>query len=154
MQALERNGSMVSVMAPLSQVQQALQGYEQQVSVAAENGPSSVVISGECESVSLVSGRLSDSGVAVRELVVSHAFHSPLMDPMLEELSADDSVCVGDNEPYQIDHKDYGIPVHAEARGIAHVLIEIRQDLISSQRGQLAWAKRLGELLMRASLNS
>lgn len=77
-----------------------------------------------------------------------------LADPMLAELNTDKSICVGDNEPYQIDHKDYGIPVHAEARGIAHVLIEIRQDLISSPAGQQAWAKRLGELLARASLNS
>ncbi len=73
---------------------------------------------------------------------------------MLEELNADDSICAGDNEPYKIDQKDYGIPVHAEVRGLSHVLIELRQDLVDSQSGQQAWADRLGGLLTRALRNS
>lgn len=69
---------------------------------------------------------------------------------MLEQLSIDQSVCIGDNEPYRIDQKDYGIPVHGEERGLAHVLIEIRQDLITSDNGQQVWARRLAPLLSAA----
>mgnify|MGYP001168892836 CR=1 FL=1 len=73
---------------------------------------------------------------------------------MLHELNADESVCVGDNQPYQIDQKDYGIPVHGEDRGLTHVLIEIRQDLIVSESGQQAWGNRLHGLLTRALATS
>ncbi len=53
--------------------------------------------------------------------------------------------------PYQIgDLTDYTIPAHGEARGIAHVDLEIRQDLIATEAGQAAWADRLADVLMRA----
>lgn len=70
--------------------------------------------------------------------------------PMLELLRADDSLCVGENEPYRVDHNDYGIPVHGEERGMLHVLIEIRQDLIVSERGQQEWGSRLASDLRKA----
>ena len=55
---------------------------------------------------------------------------------------------VGENEPYTVsDATDYTIPVHAERRGLHHVLIEIRQDLLADQRGQRDWALRLARLL-------
>ncbi|WP_404294909.1 N-formylglutamate amidohydrolase (plasmid) [Microvirga sp. RSM25] len=45
------------------------------------------------------------------------------------------------NEPYTVDDlSDYSIPVHGERRGLPHVLIEIRNDLISNEAGQLLWA--------------
>ena len=44
---------------------------------------------------------------------------------------------MGDNAPYAVsDVTDYGVPVHAERRGLAHVEIEIRQDLIADEAGQ------------------
>lgn len=70
--------------------------------------------------------------------------------PLLEQLGAEDALCVGENEPYRVDHNDYGIPVHGEERGIPHVLIEIRQDLIASKRGQQEWASRLATQLSNA----
>jgi len=58
---------------------------------------------------------------------------------------------VGDNAPYRVsDATDYGIPVHAERRGLAHVEIEIRQDLITGEAGQAEWAARLARLLPEA----
>jgi len=58
---------------------------------------------------------------------------------------------VGDNEPYHVsDATDYGIPVHGERRGIDHVELEIRQDLISDAEGQTAWARRLVRILPEA----
>lgn len=58
---------------------------------------------------------------------------------------------VGDNEPYAVsDTTDYGIPVHGERRGIAHVELEIRQDLIADDAGQTLWADRLSHWLLNA----
>jgi len=63
----------------------------------------------------------------------------------------DRDLVVGDNEPYHIsDETDYGIPIHGERRGIPHVELEIRQDLIADVRGQEAWAERLCRLLPQA----
>ena len=65
-------------------------------------------------------------------------------------LRAEPGLCFGDNEPYAIsDETDYTIPVHGEQRGIPHVEIEIRQDLIADEAGQAAWAARLAGLLRR-----
>jgi predicted N-formylglutamate amidohydrolase len=51
---------------------------------------------------------------------------------------------VGDNEPYAVTATtDYAIPVHCETRGIAHVGLEIRQDLIAQADGQAEWATRI-----------
>ena len=58
----------------------------------------------------------------------------------------------GENEPYAIsDETDYTIPVHGEARQLAHVGIEIRQDLLSDSAGQQAWAGRRAQLLPLAA---
>jgi predicted N-formylglutamate amidohydrolase len=66
-------------------------------------------------------------------------------------LRAKGDLTVGDNEPYFIsDESDYGIPVHGERRGIPHVELEIRQDLIADATGQQAWADRLARLLPQA----
>jgi len=62
-------------------------------------------------------------------------------------LRREDRLVIGDNEPYAIsDDSDYGIPVHGERRGIPHLEIEIRQDLIADERGQREWADRLTPL--------
>jgi predicted N-formylglutamate amidohydrolase len=52
------------------------------------------------------------------------------------------------NEPYHVDDQsDYTIPVHGEKRGIPHVLIEIRQDLIETPENQRFWGERLAHWL-------
>ncbi len=67
---------------------------------------------------------------------------------LLSLLRSDPTLVVGDNEPYSVsDESDYGIPVYGEQRGIPHVELEIRQDLLLEDAGQLAWARRLAELL-------
>jgi predicted N-formylglutamate amidohydrolase len=66
-------------------------------------------------------------------------------------LQAEGDLTVGVNAPYGVDDVlDYAIPVHAEARGLLHVELEIRQDLISDAAGQAAWAARLARLLPQA----
>jgi predicted N-formylglutamate amidohydrolase len=67
---------------------------------------------------------------------------------LLELLRKDNSLHAGENEPYAIsDDTDYTIPVHGEARGLPHVGIEIRQDLIADMHGQQEWATLLAHLL-------
>jgi predicted N-formylglutamate amidohydrolase len=58
---------------------------------------------------------------------------------------------VGDNEPYFVsDETDYSVPVHGEARGLPHVEIEIRQDLIVATAGQDEWGARITRVLRAA----
>ncbi|SMD22487.1 type I polyketide synthase [Kibdelosporangium aridum] len=82
MQALPSGGAMVSVAAPESVVS------SYRVDVAAVNGPESVVVSGAEDVVLGVAEKLSAEGVKTRRLNVSHAFHSSLMEPMLDEFRA------------------------------------------------------------------
>ena len=66
-------------------------------------------------------------------------------------LNAEQEFTVGDNAPYSVsDATDYTIPVHAERRLLHHVLMEIRQDLISNCNGQRTWSALLARLLPRA----
>jgi predicted N-formylglutamate amidohydrolase len=70
---------------------------------------------------------------------------------LLDLLRREGDLAVGDNQPYAVgDLTDYTVPVHAEPRGLAHVEIEIRQDLIADPAGQAAWAARLARLLPAA----
>src|SRR4051794_26443764 len=67
---------------------------------------------------------------------------------MLDLLRGEGDLAVGDNAPYAItDTSDYTVPTHGEARGLPHVEIEIRQDLIVDASGQDSWASRLARLL-------
>ncbi|WP_093796780.1 type I polyketide synthase [Streptomyces sp. Wb2n-11] len=82
MQALPSGGAMVAVQATEVEVLPLLVDG---VSIAAVNGPSSVVVSGGEQAVLKVAAQLVELGRKTTRLRVSHAFHSPLMDPMLEE---------------------------------------------------------------------
>ena len=79
----EPPGAMVSLATSEEAARELLRGHEDEVSIAAVNGPASVVISGVADVVSQIE-RAAD-GVQTRRLRVSHAFHSPLMAPMLDE---------------------------------------------------------------------
>jgi predicted N-formylglutamate amidohydrolase len=66
-------------------------------------------------------------------------------------LRGEGDLVVGENQPYAVDDvNDYTIPVHGEQRGIPHVEIEVRQDLIADDANQRAWGSRLGRLLPQA----
>ena len=68
--------------------------------------------------------------------------------PLLRALRDEGDVVVGDNEPYAVsDVTDYSVVNHGERRGLPHVELEIRQDLIATPQGQDAWAERLAWLL-------
>jgi acyl transferase domain-containing protein/acyl carrier protein len=87
MQALSDGGEMVAALAGEPDVRRALSPDESAVSIAALNGPENVVISGAGAAVRAVRARLELAGVRTERLSVSHAFHSALMDPILEEFA-------------------------------------------------------------------
>ncbi|MET7911496.1 type I polyketide synthase [Streptomyces avermitilis] len=83
MQELPGGGAMLSVAAAEDEVSALLGDAFDEVSVAAVNGPASMVLSGTEEAVTAAGGRLTEAGLRTKRLTVSHAFHSPLMEPML-----------------------------------------------------------------------
>ncbi|MEZ4867755.1 MAG: SDR family NAD(P)-dependent oxidoreductase [Caldilineaceae bacterium] len=85
MQQLPPIGEMVAVFADEAQVRAILAPYAREATIAAINGPRNVVISGHCAVIERVVGMLAEKGIKTRKLTVSHAFHSPLMAPMLRD---------------------------------------------------------------------
>ena len=70
---------------------------------------------------------------------------------VLEVLRQEPELAVGDNEPYRVsDATDYSVVVYGEQRGILHVEMELRQDLIVDPAGQHLWAERLYRALVSA----
>ncbi|NEO94115.1 MAG: type I polyketide synthase, partial [Moorea sp. SIO3G5] len=84
MQQLPAGGEMVSIMASESDVTEAIAPH-QKISIAAINGPESVVISGDSIAIKAIVSSLESAGIKTKQLQVSHAFHSSLMEPMLAE---------------------------------------------------------------------
>jgi malonyl CoA-acyl carrier protein transacylase len=85
MQELPQDGRMVAVFASQSQVASAIKSYSKEVVIAAFNGPESIVISGKRQAIQSVIAVLEAEGIKNTPLKVSHAFHSPLMEPMLAD---------------------------------------------------------------------
>ena len=85
------------------------------------------------------------------EVGVLYYRRTKLAEIMLALLRAEGDLTVGENAPYALTaDSDYSVPFHAERRGLEHVEIEIRQDLITTREGQAAWAGRFARLLTAA----
>ncbi len=108
MQSLPRNGEMVAVLAPQEEVETLIQKFKDVVSIAGVNGPKNTVISGKREAIEKILLALQREGIEFRKLKVSHAFHSPLMEPILDEF---EQFAAG------IEFKKPGIPIVSNVTG-------------------------------------
>ena len=88
MQALPPNGAMAVVFADEAVVADIIGPFASELSIAAINGPAETVVSGDSARLNDVLQDLETSGIQTRRLTVSHAFHSPLMEPVLDRLEA------------------------------------------------------------------
>lgn len=83
---------------------------------------------------------------------VLHLDDERLARPLLEALRSEPGLVVGDNEPYAASAlTDYGLVEHGLRRGLVHVELEVRQDLLGDEQGKREWALRLARLLRSAS---
>ena len=106
-QALPPGGGMVAVRTSAEEAE-ALIGDEPGVVLAVVNGPRDVVLSGSSEALDRVRERLEAADVPMRALAVTHALHSPLMEPALDEFRA----VAG-----SVEHHEPAIPIYSTARG-------------------------------------
>ncbi|WP_192831825.1 type I polyketide synthase, partial [Streptomyces sp. M10] len=83
---LAGKGGMVSVPLPVEQVREELAGYEGRVSVAAVNGPASVVVSGDVEGLDALMAHWTETGVRARRIAVDYASHSAQVETLRAEL--------------------------------------------------------------------
>ncbi|WP_425580099.1 type I polyketide synthase, partial [Streptomyces iranensis] len=88
MQALPAGGAMVAIEASEEEIAASLAGREAELSIAAVNGPTAVVIAGDEAAALEIAGQWAEQGRKTRRLRVSHAFHSPHMDAMLDGFRA------------------------------------------------------------------
>ncbi|WP_175725334.1 non-ribosomal peptide synthetase/type I polyketide synthase [Burkholderia ambifaria] len=88
MQALPRDGEMAAIFADLATVERAIEAWPHEVAVAAVNGPASIVISGKRERIATLVDAFAVLDIRSVQLNTSHAFHSPLVEPMLDRFQA------------------------------------------------------------------
>jgi len=86
MQSLPKEGTMIAVFAAEERVKAVIEPYTNEVAIAAVNGPENFVISGKATTINQIIVSLTDAGIEVRPLKVSHAFHSHLLEPILDSL--------------------------------------------------------------------
>jgi acyl transferase domain-containing protein len=84
MQSLPTDGAMLVAFAPVDRVGPLLEGA-QAVDIAASNSPRNTVLSGDARALSELASRLEREGISTRPVKTSHAFHSPLVEPILDD---------------------------------------------------------------------
>ncbi|MFR9727676.1 SDR family NAD(P)-dependent oxidoreductase [Saccharopolyspora sp. MS10] len=108
MRSLPPGGAMTALEATEEELVPLLAGRERELGLAAVNGPASVVVSGVAEAVEEVAAHFRELGRRTTGLHVSHAFHSPLVEPVLEEFRA---VAAG------LEHAPPRIPIRSTSTG-------------------------------------
>ena len=88
MQSLPEGGGMLSVFADEADVLPLLEGFEKTVAVAGLNAAGQTVVSGDLKDLGTIKEALAQKDIKAKELKVSHAFHSPLMNSILEEFKS------------------------------------------------------------------
>ena len=131
MDRLSPPGAMAAVRAGADRVRPYLADYAGRVDLAALNGPTAVVISGEPDAVRAVADRLGKDGVRVRMLAVDRAFHSALIDPVLDELGKA-TAALGPRPP--------GLPVVSTLTGVADAEMAAPGYWVRQARGPVRFA--------------
>lgn len=136
MQRLPEGGAMVAVSAPREQVLAAIEEHGGAVSLAAVNGPESCVVSGAVDAVDEVVAVLPGRS---KRLTVSHAFHSPLVEPVLDEFRA---------VAERIDYREPTVPVVSNVTGAwAHSELTEPEYWVAHARQAVLFHDGIGELL-------
>ncbi len=91
MGSLEEAGAMVAAATTATRAAAVIAGHEHEIAIACLNGPGAVVLSGRASAVAAAAAALESEGVRTKALAVSHAFHSPLMEPILDAFEAEAS---------------------------------------------------------------
>ncbi|NEW46407.1 type I polyketide synthase [Nocardia cyriacigeorgica] len=107
MRQLPEGGAMVAVRAAAAAVADLL-AAEPRVAIAAVNGPADLVLSGDAAAIARIRADLDARAVITKPLTVSHAFHSPLMEPMLAEFEAAAGACT---------YRAPNLPIYSTVRG-------------------------------------
>ncbi|MBE8994630.1 non-ribosomal peptide synthetase/type I polyketide synthase [Microcystis aeruginosa] len=108
MQSLPKEGTMIAVFASKERVKAVIEPYTNEVAIAAINGPENLVISGKATIIAQIILHLTAAGIESRPLKVSHAFHSPLLEPILDSL---------EQEAAAISYQPLQIPLVANLTG-------------------------------------
>ncbi|MFJ5920978.1 type I polyketide synthase [Kitasatospora sp. NPDC092948] len=135
MQALPAGGAMVALAAGEEEVLPLLAGRESDVGLAAVNGPASTVISGDAAAVDEIAAQLAARGRKTRRLRVSHAFHSPLMEPMLAEFREVAARIVAGEAAVPVISDLTGEPATAEQLGSPDYWVEHVRGTVRFQDG-------------------
>ena len=137
MEELPAGGAMTSVRATEEEVLPLLEAHRDVAGIAAVNGPDSVVISGDEAAVTTIAEHFRAQGRRTRRLTVSHAFHSPLMEPMLERFRA---VAAG------LDYAEPRIPVVSALTGKAGSALSSPEHWVRHVREPVRFADCVREL--------
>ncbi|MGB7925359.1 MAG: type I polyketide synthase, partial [Pyrinomonadaceae bacterium] len=105
---LPAGGAMAAIEATEAEVTEAIAAMEQELSLAAVNGPRAVVISGKEQAVEQVRLAFEQKGAKTKRLEVSHAFHSPLIEPMLAPF---------EEVAQSLDYQEPKIPIVSDVTG-------------------------------------
>ena len=135
MHELPSNGDMAAVAASEQIVRQHIEACDEPVAISAVNGPEQTVISGSFTAIETALTRLKHYGISTSQLAVTHAFHSPSMEPMLDEFKA---IC------QTVDFAPPKIPIADNVQG------EVRGDAMASPdywRQQIREAVRFGDAI-------
>ncbi|MEU9343333.1 type I polyketide synthase [Streptomyces sp. NPDC048278] len=147
MQTVTEPGAMLSVRATEAHVDALLGPYDR-IGVAAVNGPESVVVSGSRDEIAALRERLAAEGVPAKPLDVDHAFHSPLMDPVLDEFSAAiGSLPLGRTTIPVVSTRLGREATPAELTSVAHWVRHVREPVLFSAAVEHARAAGAGVFL-------